>query len=74
MDGVGGILMATLILLMSGDGAMAAREHAVHSAHEGSSSALIWAVVAATVLFAAASVRMSVMMRISLIYLRMYRV
>ena len=57
MDGVGGILMAALLVLMSGDGAASSGGHGVHGAHGGSSSALIWAVVAASVLFAAASVR-----------------
>lgn len=63
MDGVGGILMAALLLLMSGAGAGAVGEHAAHSAHDGSSSALIWAVVAASVVFAAASIRMGLTMR-----------
>ncbi|MDF2579149.1 MAG: hypothetical protein K0S49_728 [Microbacterium sp.] len=59
MDALGGILMAALLLVMS-SGTVSTGEHAAHGV---SPSALVWAVVAASVLFAAASVHMGVTMR-----------
>lgn len=59
MDALGGILMAALLVLMSG-GAVSAGEHAGHGV---SSTTIAGAVVAASVLFAGASVHMAVTMR-----------
>ncbi|MCC2032496.1 hypothetical protein [Microbacterium allomyrinae] len=59
MDALGAILMAALLLLMSG-GTVSTGAHAGHGV---SSSALVWTVVAASVLFAAASVHMGVKTR-----------
>ena len=59
MDSLGAILMAALLVVMSG-GTSSTAEHAGHSV---SSSALMWTILAASGLFTAASVHMAVRMR-----------
>ena len=60
MDALGAVLMAGLLLLMSGDAHAPASGH---GAHATSGAALIWAALAAGGLFAAASVHMAMKMR-----------
>lgn len=59
MDALGAVLMAGLLMLMSGDVYASATGHGGHGM---SGSALIWAALAASGLFAAASVHMAVRM------------
>lgn len=59
MDALGAVLMAGLLLLMSGDVHASAPGHGAHAA---SGSALIWAALAVSGLFTAASVHMAVRM------------
>lgn len=60
MDALGAVLMAGLLTLMSGDVHASAPGHGAHAA---SASVLIWAALAASGLFTAASVHMAVRMR-----------
>lgn len=60
MDALGAVLMAGLLLLMSGDVHASAPGHGAHAA---SGTALIWAALAVSGLFTAASVHMAVRMR-----------
>lgn len=60
MDALGAVLMAGLLVLMSGDAHASAGGHGSHGA---SGVALTWAALAASGLFATASVHMAVTMR-----------